>query len=196
MQVNLLIPITYLIFWAVLLGFSLYSEPVVCGLGMVIMLTGVPVYFVGVEWKKKPKWIYRLVGKLVCALKHISIFKQSVSVTERRPFVLQNELPTWARRCVMWCFLRETLQRLNPSLPPRPRTEQCTQLLIHFLKPTPVLSFFFFALQLFSRCLGRLCMETRCSCTSPHRRSPNGATMKPQYKRSRTIHLGQKRSEP
>lgn len=66
-QVSMLIPISYLIFWAVLLGFSLYSEPVVCGLGMVIMLTGVPVYFVGVWWKDKPKWIYRLVGKLVCA---------------------------------------------------------------------------------------------------------------------------------
>lgn len=66
-QVNMLIPITYLIFWAVLLGFSLYSEPVVCGLGMVIMLTGVPVYFVGVQWKEKPKWVYRLVGKVTCA---------------------------------------------------------------------------------------------------------------------------------
>uniref|UniRef100_A0A4W6ESE9 Solute carrier family 7 member 10a n=1 Tax=Lates calcarifer TaxID=8187 RepID=A0A4W6ESE9_LATCA len=39
---------------------DLYSEPVVCGLGMVIMLTGVPVYFVGVQWKDKPKWIYRV----------------------------------------------------------------------------------------------------------------------------------------
>lgn len=67
-QVNMLIPITYMIFWAVLLGFSLYSEPVVCGLGMVIMLTGVPVYFVGVQWKDKPKWIYRLVGELTCVL--------------------------------------------------------------------------------------------------------------------------------
>ncbi|CAB1338764.1 unnamed protein product [Coregonus sp. 'balchen'] len=48
---NLLRPIKvmccYLVFWAVLLGFSLYSEPVVCGMGIVIMLTGVPVYFVG-----------------------------------------------------------------------------------------------------------------------------------------------------
>lgn len=66
-QVNVLVPISYLIFWAVLLAFSLYSEPVVCGLGMVIMLTGVPVYFVGVWWKDKPKWIYMLVGKLFCA---------------------------------------------------------------------------------------------------------------------------------
>lgn len=62
-QVNVLIPITYMLFWAVLLGFSLYSEPVVCGLGMVIMLTGVPIYFVGVRWRDKPKWIYMIVGE-------------------------------------------------------------------------------------------------------------------------------------
>ncbi|KAA8595994.1 hypothetical protein FQN60_011285 [Etheostoma spectabile] len=63
-KVNMLIPITYLIFWAVLLGFSLYSEPVVCGLGMVIMLTGVPVYFVGVQWKNKPKCVDMLVERV------------------------------------------------------------------------------------------------------------------------------------
>lgn len=59
----MLIPYSYMLFWVVLLGFSLYSEPVVCGLGMVIMLTGVPIYFVGVRWRDKPKWIYRLVGE-------------------------------------------------------------------------------------------------------------------------------------
>ncbi|XP_045073448.1 asc-type amino acid transporter 1-like [Coregonus clupeaformis] len=60
-KVSVLVPISYLVFWAVLLGFSLYSEPVVCGMGIVIMLTGVPVYFVGVHWKKKPKCVYRVV---------------------------------------------------------------------------------------------------------------------------------------
>uniref|UniRef100_A0A3Q3ICA3 Solute carrier family 7 member 10a n=1 Tax=Monopterus albus TaxID=43700 RepID=A0A3Q3ICA3_MONAL len=63
-KVNWLVPVSYLIFWAVLLGFSLYSEPVVCGLGMVIMLTGVPVYFVGVQWKDKPKWIHMLLERV------------------------------------------------------------------------------------------------------------------------------------
>ncbi|XP_068595879.1 asc-type amino acid transporter 1 [Brachionichthys hirsutus] len=63
-KVNMLVPISYMIFWVVLLGFSLYSEPVVCGLGMVIMLTGVPVYFVGVQWKDKPKWIYSLLERI------------------------------------------------------------------------------------------------------------------------------------
>lgn len=62
LQVNLLVPVCYLMFWALLLGFSLYSEPVVCGVGLVIMLTGVPVYFLGVHWKEKPKCIYRFIG--------------------------------------------------------------------------------------------------------------------------------------
>ncbi|XP_057197737.1 solute carrier family 7 member 10a isoform X1 [Triplophysa rosa] len=63
-KVNLLIPCSYLVFWAVLLGFSLYSEPVVCGMGLVIMLTGVPIYFIGVHWKNKPKCIYTALEKV------------------------------------------------------------------------------------------------------------------------------------
>ncbi|KAJ8248984.1 hypothetical protein GJAV_G00229900 [Gymnothorax javanicus] len=62
-KVNLMVPCSYLLFWAFLLGFSLYSEPVVCGVGLVIMLTGVPVYFLGVHWKAKPKCIYDFVEK-------------------------------------------------------------------------------------------------------------------------------------
>ncbi|XP_024137353.1 asc-type amino acid transporter 1 [Oryzias melastigma] len=62
-RVNLLVPVSYLMFWALLLGFSLYSEPVVCGVGLVIMLTGVPVYFLGVHWKEKPKCIYSMIEK-------------------------------------------------------------------------------------------------------------------------------------
>lgn len=58
-----MVPVCYLMFWALLLGFSLYSEPVVCGVGLVIMLTGVPVYFLGVHWKEKPKCIYNFIGE-------------------------------------------------------------------------------------------------------------------------------------
>lgn len=85
-QVNMLVPISYLIFWAVLLCFSLYSEPVVCGLGMVIMLTGVPVYFVGVQWKDKPRWLYMLVGESVWT-HQIVLFCCSSSVIVNRPDV-------------------------------------------------------------------------------------------------------------
>ena len=64
-QVNLLFPIIYLLFWAFLLVFSLWSEPVVCGTGLAIMLTGVPVYFLGVYWQHKPRCFNKFIGKLL-----------------------------------------------------------------------------------------------------------------------------------
>lgn len=67
-QVSLIWPVIYLLFWAFLLIFSLYSEPVVCGIGLAIMLTGVPVYFLGVYWDNKPQCIGAFVGMCVISL--------------------------------------------------------------------------------------------------------------------------------
>uniref|UniRef100_A0A8C9VCC0 Solute carrier family 7 member 8a n=1 Tax=Scleropages formosus TaxID=113540 RepID=A0A8C9VCC0_SCLFO len=63
-KISLVWPVIYLLFWAFLLIFSLYSEPVVCGIGLAIMLTGVPVYFLGVYWDKKPQCFNTFVDKL------------------------------------------------------------------------------------------------------------------------------------
>lgn len=63
-KISLIWPVIYLIFWAFLLIFSLYSEPVVCGTGLAIMLTGVPVYFLGVYWKNKPQCFDAFVNKM------------------------------------------------------------------------------------------------------------------------------------
>lgn len=41
-QVNLLIPVAYLVFWAFLLVFSFISEPMVCGVGVIIIARGCP----------------------------------------------------------------------------------------------------------------------------------------------------------
>lgn len=62
-QVNLLVPATYLVFWAFLLVFSFISEPMVCGVGVIIILTGVPVFFLGVFWRSKPKCVHRVTGE-------------------------------------------------------------------------------------------------------------------------------------
>lgn len=62
-QVSLLIPATYLVFWAFLLVFSFISEPVVCGVGIAIILTGVPIFFLGAFWRRKPKCVHRLTGE-------------------------------------------------------------------------------------------------------------------------------------
>lgn len=63
LQVSLVWPVIYLLFWAFLLVFSLYSEPVVCGIGLAIMMTGVPVYFLGVYWENKPQCCDTAMGK-------------------------------------------------------------------------------------------------------------------------------------
>uniref|UniRef100_A0A668U2R5 Uncharacterized protein n=1 Tax=Oreochromis aureus TaxID=47969 RepID=A0A668U2R5_OREAU len=63
-KISLIWPVIYLLFWAFLLIFSLYSEPVVCGIGLAIMLTGVPVYFLGVYWDNKPQCFDAVVDKM------------------------------------------------------------------------------------------------------------------------------------
>nr|XP_048676287.1 large neutral amino acids transporter small subunit 2 isoform X3 [Caretta caretta] len=60
--VSLFFPVVYLLFWAFLLVFSLWSEPVVCGVGLAIMLSGVPVYGLGVAWHRKPPAVYTCLG--------------------------------------------------------------------------------------------------------------------------------------
>ncbi|XP_051809259.1 large neutral amino acids transporter small subunit 2 [Acanthochromis polyacanthus] len=62
-KVSLVWPVIYLLFWAFLLILSLYPEPVVCGAGLAIMMTGVPVYFLGVYWENKPKCFDAATGK-------------------------------------------------------------------------------------------------------------------------------------
>ncbi|KAM3821754.1 large neutral amino acids transporter small subunit 2 isoform 1-T1 [Vipera latastei] len=61
-KVSLFFPFIYLLFWAFLLVFSLWSEPLVCGVGLAIMLTGVPVYFLGVHWENKPPAFHTLIN--------------------------------------------------------------------------------------------------------------------------------------
>ncbi|XP_023277599.1 large neutral amino acids transporter small subunit 2-like isoform X2 [Seriola lalandi dorsalis] len=63
-KVSLIWPVIYLLFWAFLLVFSLYSEPLVCGIGLAIMMTGVPAYFLGVYWENKPPCFNIAIGKM------------------------------------------------------------------------------------------------------------------------------------
>jgi len=38
------------------------ASPIETGIGIAIILTGVPVYFVFVAWKNKPMWVQKLSG--------------------------------------------------------------------------------------------------------------------------------------
>lgn len=43
----------------------LYAAPYDTGMGLVIVCSGIPVYIIGVMWKKKPKAFTDLVGKFL-----------------------------------------------------------------------------------------------------------------------------------
>lgn len=52
---NIIIPITFLLAVIFLLIVPLFAAPKDTGMGLLLVLTGVPVYIVGVRWKSKPK---------------------------------------------------------------------------------------------------------------------------------------------
>ncbi|XP_018079291.1 solute carrier family 7 member 8 L homeolog isoform X2 [Xenopus laevis] len=87
-KVNLIFPVIYLLFWAFLLVFSLWSEPVVCGIGLAIMLTGVPVYFLGVYWQNKPECFNKFVdamtraGQKLCVVVYPQMDNKDEDVSE------------------------------------------------------------------------------------------------------------------
>ncbi|KAK7114807.1 large neutral amino acids transporter small subunit 2-like [Littorina saxatilis] len=51
----LVIPLTFLVFVVFLLVVPLYAAPYDTGMGVLITCTGIPVYILGVMWKRKPK---------------------------------------------------------------------------------------------------------------------------------------------
>ena len=63
LQLHLAVPIIFLMFVLFLLIVPLYAAPYDTGMGLVIVLSGVPVYLIGVVWKKKPKAFRRMMSK-------------------------------------------------------------------------------------------------------------------------------------
>ena len=57
------IPIFFLIIVLFLLVFPLMEKPGETGIGLLIVLSGIPVYILGVAWKKKPKTFQRFISE-------------------------------------------------------------------------------------------------------------------------------------
>lgn len=73
-KVSVVIPITFVIICAFLVIVPCYVAPYEVGMGVLITLTGVPFYFVGVKWQNKPAWFLKLLRKF---FKKVWIFKSS-----------------------------------------------------------------------------------------------------------------------
>jgi solute carrier family 7 L-type amino acid transporter-like protein len=62
-RVNMFFPIIYTIATIFITIVPMIASPIETGIGIAIILTGVPVYFIFVYWKNKPQFIQSLLGK-------------------------------------------------------------------------------------------------------------------------------------
>lgn len=59
-KVNYVLPVTFLVICAFLVIFPCYASPVEVGVGLAIILLGIPVYYVTIAWTTKPQWLQKL----------------------------------------------------------------------------------------------------------------------------------------
>ncbi|XP_071958340.1 cystine/glutamate transporter-like [Antedon mediterranea] len=70
-KVNLAVPIIFTCFALLVVVVSLYSAPKDCGIGLAIMLAGIPLYLIGVRWTNKPSWFDEGMGEFYKLLYNI-----------------------------------------------------------------------------------------------------------------------------
>ncbi|XP_033333570.1 L-type amino acid transporter minidiscs [Megalopta genalis] len=58
-KVSIVLPIIFFVICAFLVTVPCYVSPWEVGVGVIIILSGIPVYWIFIHWKKKPKWIVR-----------------------------------------------------------------------------------------------------------------------------------------
>ncbi|XP_056137145.1 large neutral amino acids transporter small subunit 1 [Lampris incognitus] len=60
-KVNILLPVSFVLACLFLIVVSIWKTPKECAIGFGIIGTGIPVYFFGVWWQNKPKWLLQAI---------------------------------------------------------------------------------------------------------------------------------------
>lgn len=63
LQLPLIVPITFFVISAFLMVVPCYVAPYEVGMGVLITVAGIPVYYMGVVWQDKPKWVQQAIGE-------------------------------------------------------------------------------------------------------------------------------------
>ncbi|KAK3921848.1 Large neutral amino acids transporter small subunit 2 [Frankliniella fusca] len=68
-KVSIVLPLIFFVICTFLVTFPCYVSPVEVGVGIAIILAGIPVYFVFIYWKNKPDWLTKSshAFNLMCA---------------------------------------------------------------------------------------------------------------------------------
>lgn len=56
-KVNIVLPVVFFIICTFLVTFPCYVSPWEVGVGLVFIISGIPVYFVFIAWQNKPRWL-------------------------------------------------------------------------------------------------------------------------------------------
>ncbi|XP_065315387.1 large neutral amino acids transporter small subunit 1-like [Gordionus sp. m RMFG-2023] len=56
-KVNLILPVLFFLMCIFLVLLPLVTSPEICGIGLLMILAGIPIYYCTIEFKKMPKWI-------------------------------------------------------------------------------------------------------------------------------------------
>jgi len=70
-QVNIIFPIIFFIICLFLVTLPFYVSPWEVGIGLGLIISGIPVYLIFIYWKDKPLWLIRISGKLSIIVAHL-----------------------------------------------------------------------------------------------------------------------------
>jgi len=70
-QVHIIFPIIFFIICLFLVTLPFYVSSWEVGIGLVLIVSGIPVYFIFIYWKNKPLWLIRTSGKLSIIVAHL-----------------------------------------------------------------------------------------------------------------------------
>lgn len=82
LKIHCLIPILYLLFSLLLIVLPIWTSPIQALIGIAIMLTGIPVYYLTAAWKTKPACYQKAIDKFNLIIQMITKTVAPTTVTE------------------------------------------------------------------------------------------------------------------